>query len=110
MSRQDRRHKPDFISRIARERIGILFRLADESARTHPERSKRYIGLARKIGTRYLVRFPKKLKLSFCKSCNSPLIPGYNLKVRLKPRHKVIEYACECGEVKRLSYRSKGLK
>ncbi len=102
---RDRRKKPDFLTRIARERISILFRLAKENAKTHPERSKRYIGLARKIGARYLIRFPSKTKLSFCKGCNSPLIPGYNLSVRLVPRHKMLEYRCECGEIKRISYK-----
>ncbi len=105
MGRPDRRRKPDFLTRIARERISILFRLANENAKTHPERSMRYIGLARKIGTRYLVRLPRRLKVSFCKKCNSPLIPGYNVSVRLVPRHKVMEYRCECGEVKRISYK-----
>jgi ribonuclease P protein subunit RPR2 len=106
MGRRDRREKPGFISRIANERIEILFKLAQENVKTHPKRSKRYVELARKIGTRYLVRFPKKTKLSFCKKCNSPLLPGYNLKVKLNPRHKFVEYTCSCGEVKRISYRS----
>jgi ribonuclease P protein subunit RPR2 len=105
MGNRDRRKKPDFLTRIARERISILFRLAGENAKTHPERAKRYVGLARKIGTRYLVRLPRRLKLSFCKGCNSPLIPGYNLTVRLAPRHKQIEYKCICGEIKRIPYR-----
>ncbi|MFH0817480.1 MAG: ribonuclease P [Candidatus Micrarchaeota archaeon] len=105
MGNRDRRKKPDFLTRIARERISILFRLAWENAKTHPKRSKRYVSLARRIGARYLVRFSGKSKLSFCKGCNSPLIPGYNLLVRLNPRHKMIEYRCSCGEVKRISYK-----
>ncbi|MFH1447562.1 MAG: ribonuclease P protein component 4 [Candidatus Micrarchaeota archaeon] len=110
MNRMDRRSKHTVVTQIAKERIEILFRLARENAKTHPERSKRYIQLARKIGMRYLVRFPRKLKLTFCKACSSPLIPGHNLKIRLNPRHKCVEYACSCGEVKRFPYKhsSKG--
>jgi ribonuclease P protein subunit RPR2 len=104
MGRRNRRSKPDLISQIARERIDILFNLAQENSKTHPERAKRYISLARKIGTRYLVRLKKNEKLSFCKSCNALQIPGYNQTVRLIPRHKVLEYTCECGEKKRIPY------
>ena len=107
MGRRDRRQKPDQITRIARERIGMLFELAKENAKTHPKRAQRYVSLARKIGTRYLVRFPRPLKLSFCKKCSALLIPGYNVKIRLNSRHRMIEYACDCGEIKRISYRRK---
>ena len=108
MGGRNRREKPGFISRVANERIEILFKLAKENVKTHPKRSKRYVELARKIGTRYLVRFPKRTKLSFCKKCNSPLLPGYNMKIKLNSRHKMVEYICDCGEVKRLSYRRGG--
>ncbi len=105
MPSRDRRSKPKLVKQIAKERIEVLFRNAQENAKTHPERAKRYIQLAKKIGMRYLVRFPKKLKVSYCKKCSSPLISGYNLKVKLNSRHKCVEYTCSCGEVKRFPYR-----
>jgi ribonuclease P protein subunit RPR2 len=76
--------KPDWQQRIARERIEILFREAEKNFKKHPERSRRYVELARKIGLRYNVRFPRELKRRFCKKCNTLLIPGVDSQVKRK--------------------------
>ncbi len=92
--------KPEWQRRIAKERIKILFELAEKEFRAHPERSKRYVQLARKIGLRYNIRFSKDLKKKFCKNCNSLLIPGLSSKVRIK--NKILEVKClNCNEVYR---------
>ena len=62
--------KQEWQKKIASERINILFRLASEEFKKHPERSNRYVELARKIGMRYNVRIPKLLKRRFCKKCH----------------------------------------
>lgn len=67
---RERTKKPVFQSRIAKERIEILLDLAKKEFKNHPERSKKYVELARKIGKRYNVRLTKKQKRSFCKKCN----------------------------------------
>jgi len=51
-----RSKKPEWQSKIARERIEILFKIAERKLEGHPERSRRYIELARKIGLRYNIR------------------------------------------------------
>jgi ribonuclease P protein subunit RPR2 len=94
------RKKPGFLLQVVRERIEILFKLAEKELKAHPERARRYVSLARKLGMRYNVRFPRKLKRKFCKRCGTVWIPGYNLKVRLNSRKKVVEYRCECGAVR----------
>jgi ribonuclease P protein subunit RPR2 len=83
--------KPDWQQRIAKERIEILFKEAEENFKKHPERSKRYVELARKIGLRYNVRFSKELKRKFCKNCNSLLIPGVSSKVRVEKKNLIIK-------------------
>jgi len=92
------------IKQIALERMEILFDLARNAVKAHPERAKRYVQLARRIGMRYRVRMPKALKNSFCKQCLALWIPGYNVKVRLLPRYRAVEYACRCGAARRLMY------
>lgn len=100
--------KPEWQRRIAKERIEILFKLAEEEFKKHPERSRRYIQLARKIGLRYNIRLSKSLKRKFCKKCNSLLIPGFSSEVKIKSREKVVEVKClNCGNVKRYPYSKK---
>lgn len=99
-----RSKKPEYQIRIAKERIKILFGLADKELKKHPTRSRRYLELARKIGLRYNVRFPKKLKRSFCKNCNSLLKPNVTSAVELKKRAIVIR--CKnCNKVYRYPYK-----
>jgi ribonuclease P protein subunit RPR2 len=98
-----RQTKPEWQLRIVKERIGILFDLAKKESKKHPERSKRYVELARRIGERYNVRFSKELKRSFCKNCNSLLISGVSCKVRLK--NKTVFISClKCNKIYRYPY------
>jgi len=91
--------KPEWQKRIAKERIKILFDLAEKEFEEYPERSRRYIELARKIGLRYNIRLPKELKRKFCKNCNSLLIPGKSCSVRLVSRMRVVKVRClNCGK------------
>ena len=71
-----RSKKPEYQLGIAKERINILLKLAKKEFRKHPERSRRYAQLARKIGMRYNVRLPPEWKRRFCKSCGTLLKPG----------------------------------
>ena len=97
--------KPDWQQKIAKERIEILFNLAENEFRKHPERSKRYVELARKIGLRYNVRFSKALKKRFCKNCNTLLKPGLSSKVRLDKKTKTIVIRClTCNKIHRHPY------
>jgi len=103
-----RGRKPEWQRRIAKERIRILFELAEKEFKAHPERSRRYIQLARKIGLRYNVRLSKELKRKFCKNCNSLLIPGFSSRVRIKSKEKIVEVEClNCGKIYRYPYSKK---
>jgi len=93
------------IKAIVRDRIVYLLQLAKENAKTHPERSQRYVQLALKLSTRHKVRIPKKFKMSFCKICYSYWIPGYNVKVKIDKKNKIITYTCCCGNRHRFKYK-----
>ncbi|MEM5878698.1 MAG: ribonuclease P protein component 4 [Candidatus Aenigmatarchaeota archaeon] len=93
--------KPEWQKQIANERIKILFSLARKNAQSNPSRSKRYVQLARKIGLRYNIRFSKNIKQSFCKKCNSILIPGKTSAVRISK--KMVNIICkDCGNIIRV--------
>lgn len=101
-----RGRKPGWQQDIARERILILFGLADGGFGKHPERSRRYVQLARRIGMRYNVKIPENLKGSFCKNCNSYLKPGVNCRVRASAGQRAVIMKClECGKITRRPYR-----
>jgi ribonuclease P protein subunit RPR2 len=99
---------PGHYRRIARERISILLRLAEKEVKEHSERSRRYVELARKIGMRYKVRFPRKYKRKICKNCHAFLKPGVNCTVRLVPKERCVIWRClECKKDRRYPYSKK---
>jgi ribonuclease P protein subunit RPR2 len=95
--------KPEWQLRIARERIEILFELAKNELKGHPERARRYVELARKIGLRYNLRLSKEKKRLFCKKCNTLLYIGETAKEVKKnlPNLKFIK-CLNCGELKKI--------
>lgn len=97
--------KPPFQARIAIERIRILLDLAKKEFKNHPERSKKYVKLARKIGKRYNVRLTKEQKKSFCKKCNQLLIPGETSEIITDSGKKVINIKClNCSYIYKYPY------
>lgn len=75
---------------IARERITALFRQAEGAAGAHPERSNRYVELARKIAMRQRVRIDREHRRRFCRQCSSFLVPGQNMRVRVHRGNVVV--------------------
>ena len=92
--------------KIAAERIGILFSEAKKAFHENPERSERYVRMAREIGMKCNVSIPKKLRLMFCRKCRGYLVPGDTSSVRLDPAKGNIIITCKkCGNVKRQPYK-----
>ena len=80
------------------ERIDILLSLAAAALKKGDEKyAKRYVFLARKLSTRYNCRMTRQQRAKLCKECGLPLVPGLNVKVRLRKRTKSAEYLCSCG-------------
>lgn len=101
-----RKKKPEWQTNIARERIDILFKQAEREFRKHPDRSRRYVELARKIGTRYNIRLTANRKRMFCKACNTLLKPGVTSQVRLDARKKTKVIKClKCNKIYRHLYK-----
>ena len=98
--------KPRWQREIAKERIQILFRLAEEEfSNGRKDLANRYVELARKISTRCNVRIPKELKRRFCKKCMAYLKPGVNARVRIRSEKKYVLITClECGNKMRFPY------
>jgi len=100
------RQNKDNFQRIACERIVKLFDQAESSFKEHPELSRRYVYLARKIATRYKVRFTKDQKGLFCKNCDAYLKNGVNSRTRIV-KGQVVRTCTECGHVRRAQYKKK---
>lgn len=98
-----RGRKPKWMIKIAKERINILFKLADNEYKKHPERSHRYVEIARNIAKRYNIRIPRIWRRRFCKHCYLFLKPGYNCLIRLSKSCVVIR-CLECGRIMRIPY------
>jgi len=69
--------------KIARERIEILFGQAKSAFSAHPERSNRYVDLARRIAMRQRIRIDREYRRQFCHHCYTFLVPGKNMRVRV---------------------------
>jgi len=92
--------------RIALERMEILFHEAEQEAlHARWARARRYVDLARRIGMRYNVRVPAKLKRRFCKKCLAYLVPGVNARVRMGRGHVVVTCTA-CGTLQRFPFRA----
>lgn len=103
MAQNRRKKNKDLSKKIAEERIEILFELADRNFKTHPERTQRYVTLARLIGMRYRVRLVRDQKRRICKHCYSYLVPGSNCRIRLKGS-TVLTTCFSCGKQSRYPY------
>ena len=100
------REKPKWQIDIAKERIKILFGLAENEFKENKKYANRYVELARKIGMRYNVKLPKELKRKFCKDCKSYLVPGINSVHRANKKQQALEVLCKnCGNKTRFPYR-----
>ena len=87
----------------ARESIHELFELAADSYDTHPERSHRYVTIARNISMRTRTRIPRHLRRRFCKNCHHYLSYGKNCRIRTR-NNKVIITCLDCGTVMRIPF------
>ncbi len=98
-----RKKQKDWAKDLAFQRILLLFKLAGEEFRTHPERSNRYVQLARRIGMRYRVRMPPEVKTRICRYCHSYLVQGATARTRLQGTH-IATTCLVCGKQMRRPY------
>ena len=89
--------------KIAEERIDILFNRADEEFIVHPERSHRYVEMARNIAKKYNMKIPATWGKRFCRSCQHFMKPGINCQIRLSDSSVIIK-CLECGNTNKIPY------
>ncbi|HII99094.1 MAG TPA: ribonuclease P [Methanoregula sp.] len=94
-----RSKKPD-AKQISRERVAVLFCQAELAFADHPERSNRYVELARKIAMRQRIRIDREYRRRFCHHCSSYLVPGQNMRVRVH-RGNVVVTCNLCNKITR---------
>ncbi len=99
MRRKEQREKKE----IARERIKILFTLAERVFPYDKSLANRYVGIALGVQQKAKVKMPRKWKRRYCKKCHSFLVPGVNARVRLREGHVVVK-CLECGHIMRYPY------
>ncbi len=99
-------------SRIALERINILFKLAKENYNCRRDLSRRYVELAKKIAMRSRIRMPENINRQICKKCYTMLIPSVSSLIRIKPRREPhISITClNCGAIKRIPLKKRSRK
>ncbi|NMC09511.1 MAG: ribonuclease P [Methanothrix sp.] len=81
-----------------------LFSLAAKEYEAHPERSNRYVQIARQISARTRVRMPRQLKALVCRNCGCYLSAS-SRRVRLREGILITTCLC-CKEQMRRPYRS----
>ncbi len=98
--------KPEWQLSIAKERIGRLFALAESEFDSHPERSHKYVLLARKLAMRYNIRLPRELRRRSCRKCFKYLKPTITCRIRTSASQQAVIITClECGNIMRFPYR-----
>ncbi len=97
--------------KLVSERVDRLFRLAENSFGSHPERSHRYAELICKLSMRTNFRLPKNIKRRICDKCRKFLVTGKNSRVRTSDQQQSVIVTClECGHVMRYPYREEKSK
>ena len=87
---------------VAKERISVLFSQAHNAFHGHPDRSNRYVALARRIAMRQRVRIDREFRRQYCHHCYAFLVPGQNMRVRVHRGNVVVT----CGICnKKMRYR-----
>src|SRR5947199_10571571 len=91
------------VATVARERIEILLRQAEEILPQDVQLSTRYVGLAKKSSKRTKVRIPREKKHYLCKNCGQPLLLGKNGRIRLRTVNSRVIISCLGGRPVRRS-------
>jgi ribonuclease P protein subunit RPR2 len=90
-------------TKIALERIHILFQQAETTYPNNPQLAQRHIDLARKIAQRTRTHLPPHLRNKVCRKCNAYLVPGSTSRTRIRQRREphVATTCLKCGNIQR---------
>lgn len=93
-------------NKLAKERITILFRQAEEAVKEGKfEQAKRYVSLARSIAMKVQLAMPAEFKRKFCKKCDIYWIPSKTVRFRTQKKGRRMTFTClVCGAIQRYPY------
>lgn len=104
MTLKDRRA---LVNGIAKERIEILFGLAESALPKDKDLAGSYVYILNKIRTHYKVNVPPRIKNRICGGCSSLLLPGLNCRVIVVSSGGYLTYRClACGTDNHIRYRT----
>jgi ribonuclease P protein subunit RPR2 len=96
-------------TRIAQERIRILFQQAEQTFPEDPDLAQRYVDLARRIAMRTRTHLPRDLRRRICRNCKAYLVPGATSRTRIRQRREphVATTCLKCGHTTRIPLKEK---
>jgi len=95
------------VNSIARERIEILFGLAERNASSEPGLALSYITIIEKMRSHYKIGLPLRIKNRICKGCSTVLMPGLNCTAKVASSKGYVIYKCKrCGAERHLRYKN----
>jgi ribonuclease P protein subunit RPR2 len=97
------------VKQIARQRIDILFRQAENVSKTNPKLAAEYVLAAQKVAMSARFSLPSEYKRRVCKHCGAFLVVGVNCRVRVQQKrapHLVVT-CLNCGYNSRILLRKK---
>jgi len=104
MAKKRYRQKKMENKNIAKQRIEYLFQLAEKKARSgDAEYARRAIIMARRLGTKYKIRIPRRYKQNFCKKCNYFFLSDKQARVRMS-KGKIVRTCQYCRNISRTPY------
>jgi ribonuclease P protein subunit RPR2 len=96
--------KPTSLKQIAKQRIEVLFKQANDVCKVNPKLASEYVLTARKVAMS--ARFPlqSEFKRRICKNCNAFFVQGFNCRVRLQQKRAphVVVTCLNCGKQSRI--------
>ncbi|MGM0685779.1 MAG: ribonuclease P protein component 4 [Promethearchaeati archaeon] len=92
------------LRRLAKARIQILWKQAKEIATESPRVAREYIRTIKRIAQKARISLPKEITRRICKECNSVLIPGRNVRFRMRSNRSThLTVTClHCGCIRRV--------
>lgn len=89
-------------------KIKECFKQANLVFKKDKTKANNYIRKLRRLAMKHRIILPKSIKRRICKHCYKLLLPGTNLRVRTKPKHKQVIYYClECKHFMKFGYSKK---
>ncbi|GFE54045.1 RNAse P subunit domain containing protein [Babesia ovis] len=80
--------KTAYANNIHVKRLGYLLDAAELMSDAYPNVSRAYVRELREVAQKHVIRLDPSFKRSFCKGCNTVLLPGINAIVRAESHGK----------------------